>query len=100
MKKIAKGLIGLFLIFMIIYSSSGMGRKKYNSEGIREGYESEYYYAFTEATRYMIYQYYNQAVGLYKSCLEYNPGSAAIKYQLSKDILPYRICRGCKKIGT
>jgi Tfp pilus assembly protein PilF len=98
MKRIAKGVTGLFLIFMS-FSLPVKGQEKIQTEGIREGYESEYYYAFTEATRYMIYQYYNQAVGLYKSCLEYNPGSAAIKYQLSKIYYRTGYTEDAKKLG-
>jgi Tfp pilus assembly protein PilF len=98
MKKIVKGLAGLFLIFMN-FPLPMAGQEKIQREGIREGYESEYYYAFTEATRYMIYQYYNQAVGLYKTCLEYNPGSAAIKYQLSKIYYRTGYIEDAKKLG-
>jgi len=96
MKKCAKGLV---ILFFLLLNVPAMGQEKIQSEGIREGYESEYYYAFTEATRYMIYQYYNQAVGLYKTCLEYNPGSAAIKYQLSKIYYRTGYIEEAKKLG-
>jgi len=98
MNKIAKRAAGLLLILMN-FPLHMMGQEKIKSDGIREGFESEYYYAFTEATRYTIYQYYNQAVGLYKTCLEYNPGSAAIKYQLSKIYYRTGYIEEAKKLG-
>jgi tetratricopeptide (TPR) repeat protein len=91
----------VFCVFFILFNRHiGLfGQEKADSGGIRKGYESEYYYAFTEATRYMIYQYYNQAVGLYKTCLEYNPGSAAIKYQLSRIYYRTGYIDEAKKLG-
>src|SRR4030043_1199353 len=88
------------LFFLVNANDSVIGQDNKDSEGIREGYESEYYYAFTEATRYMIYQLYNQAVGLYTKCLEYNPGRAAIKYQLSKIYYRTGFIEEAKKLGT
>jgi len=99
MKRIAIVLVW-FLSFLLNSNDSVVGQDNKDAEGIREGYESEYYYAFTEATRYMIYQLYNQAVGLYTKCLEYNPGSAAIKYQLSKIYYRTGFLEEAKRFGT
>jgi tetratricopeptide (TPR) repeat protein len=98
MNKISTGFVYLFFV-LLYFADSVMGQEKSRSDGIREGFESEYYYAFTEATRYMIYQYYNQAAGLYKKCLEYNPGSAAIKYQLSKIYYRTGFIEEAKRMG-
>ena len=69
------------MIFLFEWHLSG---QEIINSGQKEGAnESEYYYAFTEATKQMIYQNYAQAVSLYQRCLEYNPNSAAIRYQLS-----------------
>lgn len=46
--------------------------------------EQEYYFAFTEATRFYLFGNYVQAVGLYRECLKIKPKSAAVHYQLSK----------------
>jgi len=62
-------------------------------------YESEYYYAFTEATKHMIYQNYAQAVSLYQRCLEYNPNSPAIRYQLSVINFKLGDINKAKKLG-
>jgi tetratricopeptide (TPR) repeat protein len=98
MNKISTGFVYLFFV-LLYFADSVMGQEKSRSDGIREGFESEYYYAFTEATRYMIYQYYNQAAGLYNKCLEYNPGSAAIKYQLSKIYYRTGFIEEAKRMG-
>jgi tetratricopeptide (TPR) repeat protein len=100
-RKMKKSLFVFFGIIYILFNSPVpvFGQLKADSTGIRVGYESEYYYAFTEATRYMIYQYYNQAVGLYKTCLEYNPGSTAIKYQLSRIYYRTGYIDEAKKLG-
>ena len=71
----------LGLLFVIDFDIKA--QETVNLIQIKEGYESEYYYAFTEATRLMIYQNFDNAISLYQKCLEYNPNSAAIKYQLS-----------------
>jgi tetratricopeptide (TPR) repeat protein len=44
----------------------------------------EYNYAFIEATKQVVNKNYIQALNIYQRCFEYNPGSAALNFQLSK----------------
>jgi tetratricopeptide (TPR) repeat protein len=70
----------LFLLFnLAVWGQENSKITYHNDKSI-----AEYYYAFTEATKQTIYGDFYQAMVLYKKCLEYNPASAAIKYQLSK----------------
>jgi tetratricopeptide (TPR) repeat protein len=46
--------------------------------------ELEYYFAFTEATKYFMLGNYMQAVSLYSECLKIRPKSSATHYQLSR----------------
>jgi Tfp pilus assembly protein PilF len=41
-------------------------------------------YAFTEASRLLLFQDYGRALGLFNECLKYEPGSAAVNYQLAQ----------------
>ena len=45
--------------------------------------ELEYYYAFTEATKQVIFNNFNEAIILYNKCLKYNRQSSAVYFQLS-----------------
>lgn len=42
----------------------------------------EYYFAFTEATKFYVFEDFQSSIRLYQECLKYNPGSAAVFYQL------------------
>lgn len=79
----------ILLGLMLFYGFSVEGQENDNKVGGRNVSESEYYYAFTEATKMMIYQNYPQAISLYMKCLEYNPNSSSIRYQLS--LIAYKI---------
>lgn len=46
--------------------------------------EQEYYFAFTEATKFYLFGNYVQAVNLYRECLKIKPNSGAVHYQLAK----------------
>jgi tetratricopeptide (TPR) repeat protein len=46
--------------------------------------DEEYYFAFTEATKFYLFGNYVQAISLYNECLKIRPQSAAVHYQLSK----------------
>jgi tetratricopeptide (TPR) repeat protein len=81
----AKNIGWIILFFCLHTQAQEILKEKIMSDEM----ESQYFYAFTEATKYMIYQNYEQAISLYTKCLEYNPGSAAIKYQLS--VIFYRL---------
>jgi tetratricopeptide (TPR) repeat protein len=48
------------------------------------GNDQDYYYAFTEATRYFMTGNYMQAVNLYNECLRMRSSSGAPHYQLSR----------------
>ncbi len=71
------------VVLLMVFINNTKAQETLNNDLRKENLESEYYYAFTEATKHMIYQNFPQAISLYRRCLEYNPGSAAIKYQLS-----------------
>lgn len=49
--------------------------------------DQEYYFAFTEATKFYLFGNYTQAVGLYNECLKIRPTSAAVYYQLGRIFL-------------
>lgn len=55
-----------------------------NKDGERD---QEYYFAFTEATKFYLFGNYTQAVGLYNECLKIRPTSAAVYYQLGRIFL-------------
>lgn len=44
----------------------------------------EFYFAFTEATKLFLFGNLVQAASLYNECLKYQPGSAAVHYQLAQ----------------
>jgi tetratricopeptide (TPR) repeat protein len=46
--------------------------------------DEEYYFAFTEATKFYLFGNYVQAINLYNECLKIKPQSAAVHYQLAK----------------
>ncbi len=43
-----------------------------------------YLYAFTEATKLLLFEDYGRALSLYNECLKYKPGSAAVNYQIAQ----------------
>jgi tetratricopeptide (TPR) repeat protein len=53
-------------------------------KSIASSSDQDYYFAFTEATRYFMIGNYVQAVGLYNECLRMKPSSGAPNYQLSR----------------
>jgi Tfp pilus assembly protein PilF len=43
-----------------------------------------YLYAFTEATKLLLFEDYGRALSLFNECLKYKPGSAAVNYQIAQ----------------
>ncbi len=41
-------------------------------------------YAFTEASKLLLFQDYGRALGLFNECLKYEPRSAAVRYQMAQ----------------
>ncbi len=48
-----------------------------------ESSESDYLFAFTRATKLYVFGDLGNALSLYRECLKYEPGSAALNYQIS-----------------
>lgn len=84
MKSLKKWILFLIVLIVIIGCNSrriGIKRKSINFSSQEQ--ELEYYYAFTEATKQALFNNYKDAISLYNKCLKYNPGSAAVNFQLS-----------------
>jgi tetratricopeptide (TPR) repeat protein len=79
--------IGIFLVSVGLFTA-GLGT------GFNQDYpvdrtgssnqELEFYFAFTEATKLFLFGNLVQAASLYNECLKYQPGSAAVHYQLAQ----------------
>ncbi|MFC2111854.1 tetratricopeptide repeat protein [Bacteroidota bacterium] len=54
-----------------------------NPAQLSESEQREYNYALTEATKQKLFGNFNQAVSLYRKCIEVNPGSDAAYFQLA-----------------
>ena len=81
-------LIKWVLLLFVLFFIAGCYSKRIgiNNKGVdfsSQEAELEYYYAFTEATKLALFNNYKDAISLYNKCLKYNPGSAAVSFQLS-----------------
>ncbi len=83
----------IFLYCLIVLSFNLFGNTSFAQEVSRvlrpnvERSEQDYYFAFTEATRYFMTGNYIQAVNLYNECLRIKSSSGAPHYQLSRIFL-------------
>jgi tetratricopeptide (TPR) repeat protein len=78
----------IILILALLLSAATKGQRIDNLQRSGEGItQQEYFYAFTEATKYYLFGNYVQAVGLFKECLKLRPESSAVHFQLSKIFL-------------
>jgi tetratricopeptide (TPR) repeat protein len=53
------------------------------SSARNESMDADYLFAFTRATKLYVFGDYGNALNLYRECLKYEPGSAALNYQIS-----------------
>ncbi len=62
-----------------------MGRKVFNQNGNEDSERDPgFLYAFTEASRLLLFEDYGRALSLFNECLKYDPKSAAVHYQLAQ----------------
>jgi tetratricopeptide (TPR) repeat protein len=80
-------LFKLFILFITIFSYSSLyGSWRFNklsNDTLEVSEQARYNYYFTEATKQKIFGNYNEAINLFFKCIKLNPGSAAVRYQLS-----------------
>lgn len=86
MKNIIKILILFTAVVAVPFALKGQVRNFEKDKKITER-EQEYYFAFTEATKFYLFGNYTQAIGLYRECLKIRPASAAVYYQLGRIFL-------------
>ena len=74
--------VKIFLVIVLLgFTAGNVKPQRLNYGNISE---QEYFYAFTEATRFYLFGNYVQAISLYKECLRLKPQSSAVHFQLSK----------------
>lgn len=74
----------IILIFCSALVVSAYSQRRLNGTVSRsESSESDYLFAFTRATKLYVFGDFGNALSLYRECLKYEPGSAALNYQIS-----------------
>lgn len=82
MQKSVRGFLFLFLVgYMVVPVQAQKRLVANNSEN--ESIDADYLFAFTRATKLYVFGDYGNALNLYRECLRYEPGSAALNYQIS-----------------
>ncbi|HJZ41966.1 MAG TPA: tetratricopeptide repeat protein [Bacteroidales bacterium] len=78
--------ICLISIVLLIYSFNTTFSQETPDvdKGVSNNQELEFYFAFTEATKLFLFGNLIQAASLYNECLKYQPGNAAVHYQLAQ----------------
>jgi tetratricopeptide (TPR) repeat protein len=74
-----------FISFCIFLNIASFGQKKIQPYvGLDSEREAGFVYAFTEATRLLLFEDYGRSLSLFNECLKYKPQSAAVHYQLAQ----------------
>ena len=59
--------------------------KEFNQNDVGDSVRDPgYLYAFTEATKLLLFEDYGRALSLFNECLKYEPRSAAVNYQIAQ----------------
>lgn len=74
-----------FISFCILFNVVSFGQKKIQQNNNDDSEKDPgYIYAFTEASKLLLFEDYGRALSLFTECLKYEPRSAAVHYQLAQ----------------
>jgi tetratricopeptide (TPR) repeat protein len=74
----------IFITICIFFNVTAFGQKKIQQSLTDSEQDPGYLYAFTEASRLLLFGDYGRSLSLFNECLKYEPGSAAVHYQLAQ----------------
>lgn len=75
----------VFILSCLFLSISSFGQKMIQKSGSEDSERDPgFIYAFTEASKLLLFEDYGRAMSLFKECLKYEPHSAAVHYQLAQ----------------
>jgi tetratricopeptide (TPR) repeat protein len=72
------------IICFLLLSVTLAGQQRIDNKSIEKEHDPGYVYAFTEATKLLLFGDYNRALNLFNECLKCEPNSPAIYYQLAQ----------------
>ena len=75
----------IFISFCIFLNIASFGQNKIQQNNSEDSdRDPGFLYAFTEASRLLLFEDYGRALSLFNECLKYEPRSAAVHYQLAQ----------------
>jgi tetratricopeptide (TPR) repeat protein len=75
----------IFISLCIFLNLASFGQNKIQQNSNQDSEKDPgFLYAFTEASRLLLFEDYGRALSLFNECLKYEPGSAAVHYQLAQ----------------
>lgn len=75
----------IFISFFIAFNIASFGQERIQQNGgVDSDRDPGFLYAFTEASRLLLFEDYGRALSLFNECLKYEPRSAAVHYQLAQ----------------
>jgi Tfp pilus assembly protein PilF len=75
----------IFIAIGIFLNVTSFGQKRIQIDNMEDSTRDPgYLYAFTEATKLLLFEDYGRALNLFRECLKYEPGSAAVHYQIAQ----------------